>query len=363
MVQTTNDTELMPVEGSKALSMLLAAIGAIALATSIWMNARFGWGLSPDFADRTALAVLHALVDPAAAGITAAGGLMVRWGWRRQGMGALTFAALLIAYSMLSVSGFMSARIATTQSHDAVMEVQKSQLDWTLKSSIMREVPREERRFLHDEARDLSRKIEASLSIIPDAQAASIASALGISVTKVQRGLVMISSGVAQTIKFVSFLIAVTIWPQRHCAEKTVALSHEKSRPFSDAASASMRPASAASIPASPASLQAASLLTAHPLPASLAPCAAMQKASPCSPAIQKTASATSASKMPLDKLNEYLGKHASGMVPPLSQRQMALETGWHQSSVSRKMRQILRRTTHRVAAHPGKSVGTASWQ
>jgi hypothetical protein len=306
-----------------------------------------GGGLSPDFADRTALAVLHALVDPAAAGITAAGGLMVRWGWRRQGLGVLTFAALLIAYSMLSVFGFMSARIATTQSHDAVVEVQKSQLDWTLKSSIMREVPKEERRFLHDEARDLSRKIESSLSIIPDAQAASIASALGISVTKVQRALVMISSGVAQTIKFVSFLVAVTIWPRRRCAEKTVALSHEKSRPLSDAASASMRPASAASNPASPASLQAASLLTAHALPASLAQCGAMQKASlasvSCSPAMQKTTSATSASKMPLDKLNEYLGKYASGMVPPLSQRQMALETGWHQSSVSRKMRQIMR--------------------
>jgi hypothetical protein len=37
---------------------------------------------------------------------------------------------LLILYSMLSVYGFMSARIAMTQSHDKTIEFQKGQLGW-----------------------------------------------------------------------------------------------------------------------------------------------------------------------------------------------------------------------------------------
>ena len=94
MVQARNGTAVAGADGSKALSLLLAMIGAIALVTSMCMNVRFGWGLSPNLTDRTTLAVLHALVDPAAAGIIAAGGLMFRWDWRRQGIGLLAFAAL-----------------------------------------------------------------------------------------------------------------------------------------------------------------------------------------------------------------------------------------------------------------------------
>jgi hypothetical protein len=60
---------------------------------------------------------------------------------------------------------------------------------------------------------------------------------------------------------------------------------------------------------------------------------------------------------MPLDKLCEYLREHASGMLPPLSQRQMAVETGWHQSLISRKMRQIMKRMAHRAPAQPGERI------
>jgi len=49
------------------------------------MNARFGCGLSPNLADRTTLAILHAIVDPAAAGIIAAGGLMFPLGQEAAG--------------------------------------------------------------------------------------------------------------------------------------------------------------------------------------------------------------------------------------------------------------------------------------
>src|SRR5262245_20282618 len=57
MVQTRNGTAVAVADGNKALSLLLAAIGVTALVTSVWMNARFGWGLSPNLADRTTLAI------------------------------------------------------------------------------------------------------------------------------------------------------------------------------------------------------------------------------------------------------------------------------------------------------------------
>jgi hypothetical protein len=63
---------------------------------------------------------------------------------------------------------------------------------------------------------------------------------------------------------------------------------------------------------------------------------------------------------MPLEKLYEYLWQHASGLLPRLSQRQMAIETGWHQSSISRKMRRIMKRMARRPPAQPGE--GMSSW-
>ena len=47
----------------------------------------------------------------------------------------------------------------------------------------------------------------------------------------------------------------------------------------------------------------------------------------------------TASKKMSPTELTDYLHRHALGLLPRLSQRQMALETGWHQSSVSRKLR------------------------
>jgi hypothetical protein len=357
MVQTRNGTAVAVADGNKALSLLLAAIGVIALVTSMWMNARFGWGLSPNLADRTTLAILHAIVDPAAAGVIAACGLMFRWGRTRQGVGLLVFAGLLIVYSMLSVFGFMSTRIAATQSHDAIVEMQKGQWDWTLRS-IKREIPKQERRLLRAEAQDLAGKIEASLSIIPDAQATSISNALGVPVARVERALVMISSGIAQTIKFICLLAAVMMWPRRRYAEKPISSSND------DISGASPQVASPASFFASPASMRAASSSTSHVSPASPAPFAVIQNASLASgrpPAVMQGRARAASPRMPLDKLYEYLRQHASGMLPPLSQRQMALETGWHQSSISRKMRQILKHMARCAPAQRGEPITTAS--
>ena len=195
---------------------------------SMWMNARFGWGLAPDWADRITLAVLHVLVDPAAAGLIVTGSLMIRWGWRWQGALFLAIALVLMAYSMLSVYGFMSSRIAMTQSHHAIVEMQRGQLDWAFKSSINREVPKQERQLLRTEARVLSKAVQASLSIIPDAQASSIAGATGIPVAKVQYILVMVSSGIAQAIKFLCLLGGVMVWPRSRSA--AASKHHDASR-------------------------------------------------------------------------------------------------------------------------------------
>ena len=140
---------------------------------------------------------------------------MVRWHWRWQGTAFLIFSVTLVLYSMLSVFGFMSARMVMTQSHEAVVAMQQGQLDWTRNSSMKRDLPKQERQLLHKEANALSKEIVTSLSIIPDAQAASIASALNLPVAKVQQWLVMISSGTAQAIKFLCLLGSVMMWPSR----------------------------------------------------------------------------------------------------------------------------------------------------
>src|SRR5262245_25198259 len=126
-------TPASPSQGSRTVSMFLQAVAFTALLVSMWMNARFGWGLAPDWADRITLAVLHVLVDPAAAGLVVTGSLMIRWRWRWQGILFLAIALVLMAYSMLSVYGFMSSRIAMTQSHQAIVDMQKGQLDWAFK--------------------------------------------------------------------------------------------------------------------------------------------------------------------------------------------------------------------------------------
>jgi hypothetical protein len=171
--------------------------------------------LSPDITDRATLAILHVLIDPAAAGLVFAGSMMRRWGWNREGRWFQIIAVLLIVYSMLSVYGFMSARFAVTQSHDALIAYQKGKLNWTYKSIVNSEIPKGERRLLRADAKEIDKEIKASLAFIPDAQAASIADAFGIAVAKVQRTLVMISSGAAQAIKYVCLLCGVMIWPRR----------------------------------------------------------------------------------------------------------------------------------------------------
>ena len=132
-------------------------------------------GLSHDFTDRTTLAILHVIVDPAAGGLVVAGSMMRRWGWTREGRAFQVIAVILILYSMLSVYGFMSSRISAMHRHNAIITAQKGQLDWMRNSSINRELPKAEHSLLRSDAKELMKELRALLSIIPDAQAQAIA--------------------------------------------------------------------------------------------------------------------------------------------------------------------------------------------
>lgn len=331
---TRNETG--PREGSRTVSIFLVCVGLVALGASMFMNFRFGYGLSKDFTDRTTLAILHVLTDPAAAGLVVAGTMMRRWGWKREGTAFQVIAGLLILYSMLSVYGFMSARIATTQSHSAVVAMEAGRLDWTQKSSVNRELPKSERRLLRSDAKELAKELRSSLAIIPDAQAASIAAALSIPVEKVQRGLVMISSGIAQALKFVCLLCAVMIWPRRdglqdqskRDASATGGGGGKRLRVVSDADDAAD---ATKKIPAKSA-MQTASHHDAT-----------TQRSAP-------TALWSGAPKMSPDELYDYLHQHASGQHPPMTQRQLAAVTGWSQPSVCRKLRRQQERADRKAA-------------
>jgi hypothetical protein len=181
---------------------LLITVGIIAMCASMIMNWRFGWGLASDPMDRTLMAVIHTLVDPGAACLIAAGGLMFAWRWRWMGWLAFICAAILVAYSMVSVFGFMSERIGQLEGHKAAIAVQAGSLKWLQGQRVNMELPRSERRLMRDDVRAATERLAASVRLIPDRHALALAGAIGASVEAVQRALVMVSSGVAQGIKF-----------------------------------------------------------------------------------------------------------------------------------------------------------------
>jgi hypothetical protein len=316
--------------GSRAVSCFLIFIGLAALGVSVFMNMRFGLGLSQDPTDRTTMAILHVLVDPAAAGLVVAGALMRRWGWKWEGFCFQAIALLLILYSMLSVYGFMSARIAQTQSHDAIVAMQKGQLDWTRNSSVNRELPKVERRLLRQEAKELTKEIRNSLSIIPDAQAASIATAIGVSVEKVQRALVMISSGIAQAMKFVCLLAGVMIWPRSTTRNnKTTTGGNNGDNEYN-------KPTLVHD--------NTKQVVTTAP-PATEKPAVARTSTTPTPLSLGVVTTPTVLSlgvqqKWGLSDLEDYLRNSASG----LSQRQIAKLSGWTQQGVSKAQRRLRER-------------------
>ena len=205
-------------QGNRVVSVFLIVIGLCAMAAVMFMTGRFGWSLQDEAADRIASASIHVLVDAGGAALVTASGIMLSWrGWRWRMMGiiALFCALVLVAYSILSVYGFMSTRIAHLEGHKNIVAMQQGDLDWKRKTSISRDVPKSERLYLRQEARVAAGELKNSLAIIPDGQAAAIAGLFSTTSERVQRALVMISSGVGQLIKVACLFIGFSLWPHR----------------------------------------------------------------------------------------------------------------------------------------------------
>jgi hypothetical protein len=201
--------------GSRVLSVVAVTIGVCGLALSMWMNWRFGWSQANVSADRAAIAAQHMLSDPAAAVLTAIGGRFIakeRWG---PGAGAIVFALGFIAWSMVGVNGFMSTRIAISDGHKAAVKVQEDYLKWTQGQTVNFDRPKSERQAMVAEVRDATKKLAEAAADIPDAQAASLGEMFGIPPERVQRILVTISSGMAQSIKFACMFFGMFAWPNK----------------------------------------------------------------------------------------------------------------------------------------------------
>ena len=188
--------------GSRVLSVILVGTGICALALSMWMNARFGWAQADALEDRTVMAGLHTLADPAAAALGAAGGMFLAWGWRWHGFGAILFAFAFIAWSMVSVYGFMATRIAASEGHKNSIKVQERYLSWVQGQTVNFDLPKSERHAMKDEVKATVDKLTSAAKVIPDAQAASLAGMFGTSVERIQ-------------LKFACMFYGLFAWPYR----------------------------------------------------------------------------------------------------------------------------------------------------
>jgi hypothetical protein len=191
-------------EQHNILGRILVAIGLCAVATVMWMTGRFGWSLQEEVWDKWVSAGLHVLNDAAGAGLVITSSIMLgKSGWANKagGMIAMLCALLLVTYSIVSVYGFMSTRVMQLESHNRVVAHQQGELDWKRKTSVNREVPKADRLMMRAETHMASKKLEDSLRFIPDRQAVSIAALFSTTVERVQRTLVIVTSGVGQLIK------------------------------------------------------------------------------------------------------------------------------------------------------------------
>jgi hypothetical protein len=186
------------------LGRALVVLGLCAVATVMWMTGRFGWSLQEAAVDRWVSACLHMLNDAAGAALVVASSVMFgmpEWRTRIMGVIALICALLLVAYSVVSVYGFMSTRIVHLESHNRIVAYQQGAIDWTRKTIINRDLPKSERQILRDELRLADKELKSALRFIPDAQAAGIAAWFDTTVERVQRALVIVTSSVGQLIK------------------------------------------------------------------------------------------------------------------------------------------------------------------
>jgi hypothetical protein len=298
-----------------AARVILIAVGLSAMAAVMYMSGRFGWSLQETTEDRFAIAALHVLSEAAAAGLVMFGALVSRRaGWRYKLMAALALACslLLIAYSIISVNGFMSTRIAHLESHRALIELQKGHVDWMRKSAINSKIPKVDRSMMRREAAIATEELGKSLSFAPDAQAASIAAWFDSTTEKVQRLLVIVASCIGQFIKLTCLFFGFSL---------------------SDAAS----PVSRASSASDAASIAAQTKLRSR------ADADVSRRGTSSKAGADCFNMSASAQRMSHSELENYLSQHASKDERRISQRRMAAETGWSQSTVSRRLKKLFR--------------------
>jgi len=128
---------------------------------------------------------------------------------------AFLFALIFVAYSIISVHGFMSTRIAQLEAHKRLVEMEEKDLEWKRATSINREMPKSERMYLRQERVTAEAELKKSLRFVPDAAASSIASWFNTTSEQVQRYLVIFSSCVGQLIKVSCLFIGSCLWPHR----------------------------------------------------------------------------------------------------------------------------------------------------
>ena len=192
----------------------LVAVGLVAMLVCVYFNARHGWNLGATIADKVALATMHGLVDIATALLVSAGAILFAWYLLKMGFAACAFALLLTLFSILSVSGFMSGRIAALESQKAALAVLEKQGKWA-GGTTYRQAGNTERRSLRTEMRENTKEMVRVASLIPDSHALAIASILGWHVEVVQRWLILISSGMAQALKYVCLLVGFFLLSNR----------------------------------------------------------------------------------------------------------------------------------------------------
>lgn len=325
----------------KVLRMFLIGVGIAAMATVMWMTGRFGWSLQEADADRWASAILHILGDAAGAGLVAVSSVMLgwpMWRWRIMGGLALVCALVLVVYSVVSVYGFMSTRIAHLHSHNATVEIERGDLAWKRGTAVLG--PRADRAVMRKEVRDATERLKKSIAFVPDAQAAGIAAWIGTSTEHVQRGLVVTTSCVGQLIKVSCLFFGFSL-----CSQRSSKISIA-STDADDAASGG-----------SGGGKKRIRLVgdtgdADKKVPAKSAMQAASDQPAAASRSVPDTSvpAAAAKPKMSTGELAAYLRSHASGM----SQRQIARETGWSQPTVCRKSRQV-RRQEERMARKAGR--------
>jgi hypothetical protein len=309
---------------------LLVVIGVCAMAAVMWMTG------------------LHVLNDAAAAGLVVASSILLgKIGWKYKLMGSIALLCGLAhtIYSVVTVYGFMSTRIAHLQSHKNLVGYQKDELAWKRGVSVSRDVPKSERLSMRIELRLTSTELKNSLRFIPDMQAASLATLFTTSVERVQRGLVAFTSFVGQLIKVSCLFFGVALLTHRsadHTSGSSAGSGGSCTPRIIPSASQTSSPASPPpSAPADNPSSPAPGVMTSHH---------SMTEHNQSSPSYdamtshmsvhskQRDAGSVSAGvKWTRPRLEHFLLHGASG----LSQRDIAKMTGYTQPGISKAQRRL----------------------